>query len=138
MKEYLINSFYWEETDVLQTSICQVWNICFQVSFWKVANHADIIKFYNFSLRLKDQRSGSKSVFGFFVNLVLKGIMAFWSQRVHEFYWQNRKWKISQAVLERRILCFSSYKNCKLKVKLDELELAKKNDLIFCNVFFVR
>ena len=31
---------------------------------------------------------------------------------------QNRKWKIPHTVLERRALCFSSYKNHKLKVKL--------------------
>ena len=30
----------------------------------------------------------------------------------------NRKQKISHTVLQRRPLCFSSYKNCKLKVKL--------------------
>ena len=31
---------------------------------------------------------------------------------------RNRKWKISHTVLEKRNLCFSSYKNRKLKVKL--------------------
>ena len=31
---------------------------------------------------------------------------------------RNRKWKIPHIVLERRTLCFSSYKNRKLKVKL--------------------
>ena len=31
---------------------------------------------------------------------------------------RNRKWKIPHTVLERRTLCFSSYKNSKLKVKL--------------------
>ena len=30
---------------------------------------------------------------------------------------RNRKWKI-HTVLERRTLCFSSYRNCKLKVKV--------------------
>ena len=30
----------------------------------------------------------------------------------------NWKWKIPHTALERRTLCFSSYKNCKLKVKL--------------------
>ena len=30
----------------------------------------------------------------------------------------NRKWKIQKRVLERRTLCFSSYKNRNLKVKL--------------------
>ena len=31
---------------------------------------------------------------------------------------RNRKWKIPHTVLERRTLCFSLYKNCKLKIKL--------------------
>ena len=31
---------------------------------------------------------------------------------------QNWKWEIPHTFLERRSLCFSSYKNCKLKVKL--------------------
>ena len=30
----------------------------------------------------------------------------------------NRKWKIPKTVLERWIMCVSSYKNCELKVKL--------------------
>ena len=29
----------------------------------------------------------------------------------------DRKWKIQHTVLERRTLCFTSYKNRKLKVK---------------------
>ena len=33
-------------------------------------------------------------------------------------YKQNQKWKIAHAVLETQTLCFSSYKNRKLKVKL--------------------
>ena len=32
--------------------------------------------------------------------------------------WSNWKWKIPNLVLRRRTLCFSSYKNRKLKVKL--------------------
>ena len=31
---------------------------------------------------------------------------------------RNRKWKISDTVVERRSLCLDSYKNRKLKVKL--------------------
>ena len=30
----------------------------------------------------------------------------------------NQKWKISHAILEGWTMCFSSYKNCELKVKL--------------------
>ena len=32
---------------------------------------------------------------------------------------RSRKWKIQQRDLERRTLCFSSYKNCKLKAKCE-------------------
>ena len=31
---------------------------------------------------------------------------------------RNRKWEIPRTVLQRRILCFRSYKNCESKVKL--------------------
>ena len=30
---------------------------------------------------------------------------------------RNQKWKLPQTVLERRTLCFSSYKNLKFKIK---------------------
>ena len=30
----------------------------------------------------------------------------------------NQKWKIPHTILERRILCFSLYNNCELKIKL--------------------
>ena len=79
-------------------------------------------------MQLKNQRSYSKSVRGFFIILILKGIMTFYTQRVHVFCWTkiqiliktklHRKWKIPHTVLERRTFCFSSFKNCKLKVKL--------------------
>ena len=38
-----------------------------QVSFWGASTHADIIKFSNFLLQLRNQRSGSKTVCGFFL-----------------------------------------------------------------------
>ena len=39
--------------------------------------------------------------------------------------------------LERRTLCFSSYKNRKLKVKLMRWSSRKKKEGIFCTVYFV-
>ena len=45
---------------------------------------------------------------------------------------QNRKWKIPHIVLERRALCFSSYKNCKLTEKLISWSSQKKKGGIFC------
>ena len=52
-------------------------NICHQASFWGAPTHADIIEFSNFLLQLKNQRSGSKTVCGFSIILILKGIMTF-------------------------------------------------------------
>ena len=46
------------------------------------------------------------------------------------------KLKISQTVLEKRTLCFSSYKNHKLKMNCDEL-VKEKRGHIFCSVCFV-
>ena len=42
----------------------------------------------------------------------------------------DRKWKIPHPDLERQTLCFSSYKNHKLKVKLQSVG--------FCTIYFVR
>ena len=98
--------------------------------FGGVPTHTDIIKFSNILLQLKTRRSGSETVCGFST--------IFDSQRNYyvsepksqnAFCWikiltliktkiKNQKCKIPQTVLERRTLCFSSYKNLKLKVKL--------------------
>ena len=51
---------------------------------------------------------------------------------------RNRKWKIPNTVLEKQTLCFSSYKNCKLKVKLMSWSSRKKIEVIFCTAYFVR
>ena len=45
--------------------------------FWGAPTHEDIIEFSNFLLQLKNQRSGSKTVCGFSIILILKGIMTF-------------------------------------------------------------
>ena len=51
--------------------------ICHRVSFWGAPTHAGITEFENFLLQLKNQRSGSKTVWGFSIILILKGIMRF-------------------------------------------------------------
>ena len=51
---------------------------------------------------------------------------------------RNWKWKISHTVLERRTLCFSSYKNHKLKVKLMSWSSQKKKEGIFWTAYFLR
>ena len=53
------------------------WRISYFLSFWGAPTHADIIEFWNFILQLKNQRSGNKSVCGFSIILILKGIMTF-------------------------------------------------------------
>ena len=99
-------SYYWEK-----------------LTFSKLCRYHWILNFL-----VKNQRSGNKTVYGFSVILVLKGIMMFQSQRIHAFCLtkiltlikmkQNLKLKIPHTVFERWILYFSSYKNRKLKVKL--------------------
>ena len=75
-------------------------------------------------LQPKIQRSARKTECGFCIIFILKGIMTFQSQRVHMFYWPNIKmkrnweWKIPHTIFERETLCFSSYNNRQLQLKL--------------------
>ena len=50
---------------------------------------------------------------------------------------RNRKWKIPYTVLERRTLCFSSYKNRKLKVKLWWVEARERKMRAFFALFIL-
>ena len=45
--------------------------------FLKAPAQADITEFSNFMFQLKNQRSGSKTVSGFSITLILKGILRF-------------------------------------------------------------
>ena len=66
---------------------------------------------------------------GFSIVLILKEIMTF--QKIYAFCYTkmstlrktkcNRKWKIPPTVLDRRNLCFNSYENRKLKIKLSRV-----------------
>ena len=47
------------------------------VSFWRASTHADITESSNFLWQLKNQRSVSKSVCGFSIIFILKGVMTF-------------------------------------------------------------
>ena len=58
--------------------------------------------------KLKNQKSGGKTVCGFSISLILKGIMTFqvkesiqFEQRNNNTKKRNRKWKIPHRVLER-------------------------------------
>ena len=83
----------------------------FQDIFWVAPTHADITEFSNFLFQLKNWRSGSKTLYGFTIILILRGIMTFWSERGYPFL-LNRKNELQQkrkrienersnAVLER-------------------------------------
>ena len=48
-------------------------------------NSTHIIEFSNFLLQLKNERSGSKTLCGFYIILILKRILTFSSQQVHAF-----------------------------------------------------
>ena len=50
----------------------------------------------------------------------------------------RRKWKISNMLLVRRTLCFSSYESRRLKVKLLWIGAREKKGDIFCTVYFVQ
>ena len=52
---------------------------------------------------------------------------------------QNWKWKISHILLQRWVLCFSSFKTRELEVKLWWVEARKRQSVcIFCDVYFLR
>ena len=77
-------------------------------------------------LLIATQRSASKTVCGFSILLILNKINLLFfyislnkniNFNKNEWKWK-RKWKIPHTVLEGLTLCFSSYKNRKLKVKL--------------------
>ena len=71
-------------------------------------------------------------------NAVLKS-NAFCFTKIWTLIKRNRKWKIPHTSLERQNLCFSSYKNRKLNVKLyyNCTFSRKKKEGIFCTVYFV-
>ena len=52
--------------------------MCHQVSSWGAPTLADTIEFQNFLVQLNNERSGSKTMCGFSIILILKGIMTFY------------------------------------------------------------
>ena len=100
-------------------------------------------------LQLKNQRSGNKTVCGFFCYFGFERNYDVWKLKIPAFCWtkiltlikteRNRKSKIPHIVLERRTLCFNSFKNHKLKIKLRWVGARKrKKEGIFSTVYFVR
>ena len=62
-----------------------------QCQFWGAPTHADIIKFWNFFLQLRNQRSRSKNMCGFFIIFILKGIRRFKVKESMHFVEQKYK-----------------------------------------------
>ena len=65
------------EKSVLEISLFLVQKMCLHVSSFGAQTHLDISECLNFLLPLKKQRSGTKTVRGFSIILILKGLMTF-------------------------------------------------------------
>ena len=63
--------------DVLKTSIFWVKKIWSPGKFWGAPTHEGTIEFSNFLLHHKNQRPMSKTMCGFSIILILKGIMTY-------------------------------------------------------------
>ena len=70
--------------------------ICLQVSFWRALTLADIIEFQNLLLQFKNQRLGCKTVCGFPIILILKGIICFKDKEFMHFVEQKYKLWLKQ------------------------------------------
>ena len=99
-----------------------------QVSFWGAPTHADIMEFLNFLLKLKNQRSGSKTVCGFSI--------IFYFERIYDVlkstspcFLLNKNINFNKKKTESKMenpthiftetnLALLSYKNRELKVRL--------------------
>ena len=81
-------------------------------------------------LQRKNQRSGSKSLRGFSISF-LKESLRFKVKKSMLFFDQKSKLGKSYALLERRTLCFISFKNCELKTKLINWSSLKKSIFFF-------
>ena len=91
--------------------------------------------------QLKNQRSESKIVCGFSITLILyyfkvKECMHFLEKKTLIKMKRSRKWKIPLTVFERRALCFSSHKNCELKVELWWVRAHEKKEGFFVPSIF--
>ena len=89
--------------------------LCIQVSFWGASTETFIVEFQNFSLQHKNRRFWEQ-------NYVWPKSKRRWILLNKNISFnktkQNRKRKIPHTVSERQTLCFSSFKNRKIKVKL--------------------
>ena len=67
-----INRIISKECQVFTGKLENVTHLKLQVSFWGAWTDADIIEFSNFLLQLKNQKSGSKTMYGFSIILIWK------------------------------------------------------------------
>ena len=81
--KYLLKIFYREKVTYSK--------LRFQDIFLVAPTQADITEFSNFLFQLKNRRSGSKTVYGFTIILISRGIMTFWSQRGYPFLLNRKK-----------------------------------------------
>ena len=112
-----------------------------QVSFCRAPTHADI-GFLNL-LQLKNQRSWSKKspwlfcYFDFERNYdVLKSKSPCFLLNKNINLNKNGKWKIPYTAVERWTMCFSSYNNRELKVKLWWVGARERSKSVFFVLFF--
>ena len=69
--------FLLRKSDALRTSILYIQKVHLQDNFWGAPSQADIMKFSNFLLQLKNMRSTGKTVCGVSIDVILEGIMMF-------------------------------------------------------------
>ena len=101
-------------------------------------------EFKKLQLKIRGLRA-KKCYFSYYYDFERNYDLLMSCQRVHAFCWtkinfnkNKTKSKIKNAhtILERRNLCFSSYKNCKLKIKLWWVGACERKKGIFCTVYF--
>ena len=94
------------------------WILKLLVAIWKsrdlVPNYEWLFYYFNFERNYDVLNSKSPCIFWTKIYTLIKPK-------------RNQKWEISRTVSERRTLCFNSYKNRKLKVKLWRVGTRKRN-----------
>ena len=107
---------------------------CHQVSFWGAPIHTDIIKFSNFFLQLKNQRSGSKTLCGFSNILILSPCILF--NKNINFYKNETESKMgnpTHSFREMNLVLQLIYESqIKSKTVMSWISRKKKEDIFWC------
>ena len=112
-KEYLLWSFFWEKLTFSNIQFSNFKKFVARSVFGEPQLTQIPLNFKTSCCNLKIKGPGAKLCVAFYYFNFERN----YDVRVHAFCW-NREWKIQDTVLGRQTLCFSSYKNCILKVKL--------------------